>query len=136
MFKPSRKKKSKIDIIPLIDVIFFLLVFFMLFTSFQSNPFGLEMQLPEAVTATEQASDNIVVHITEEGQFYLNDEQMALGDIRDTLSEDYNEDELSVIINADSNARYEYVIQVMDNLRQVGIYNIFLSAEQRPEDND
>ena len=134
MFKPSHKKKSSINIIPMIDVIFFLLVFFMLFTSFRTNPFGMEMQLPEAVTATEQTEEHLVVHINEDGELYLNEEQVDIPGLRASVTERYESDSsLNVIINADRNSRYEYVIQVMDSLREVGVYNIFLAAERENE---
>ena len=136
MFKPSPKKKTSIDIIPMIDVIFFLLVFFMLFTSFRTNPYGMEMQLPRAVTATEETEEHLVINITEDGDFYLQDQQLSLPRIQELVSEEVAEDEtLTVIINADRASRYEFIFQVMDVLRQTGVYNIFLAAErEQPED--
>ncbi len=136
MFKPSHKKKSSINIIPLIDVIFFLLVFFMLFTSFRANPHGLEMQLPQAVTATEQDENNFIVYISQDEEHYLNDEQISIEQMRNTLQQEVNENpQLVVIINPDRRVRYEAIILVMDNLRQIGINNIFLGAERENTEN-
>lgn len=132
MFKPSHKKKTSINIIPMIDVIFFLLVFFMLFTTFRTNPFGLEMQLPEAVTATEQKEEHIVININENGEFFHEENQVSISELRNNIADSFNENpNLTVILNSDKNARYEHIITVMDNLRKIGVYNIFLAAERR-----
>ncbi|MFW6238637.1 MAG: ExbD/TolR family protein [Halanaerobiales bacterium] len=132
MFKPTHNKKTSINIIPLIDVIFFLLVFFMLFTSFRTAPEGLEMQLPEAVTVTEQDQENLVIYINKDGDFYFQDEEMNIGQLRSIIEEEYNNnDQITVIINADRETRYEDVVTVMDNVRELGIYNLALAAERK-----
>lgn len=132
MFKPSHKKKTSINIIPMIDVIFFLLVFFMLFTSFRTNPYGMEMNLPEAVTSTEESKENTVINISEDGNFYLNDEEMSVSEIAATTRNLFDKEESeAVIINADRDSRYNSIIQLMDSLREVGIYDIFLAAEKK-----
>jgi biopolymer transport protein ExbD len=132
MFKPTHKKKTSINIIPMIDVIFFLLVFFMLFTSFRTNPYGMEMQLPKAVTVTEQKQENFVVNITKEGEFFYQDENLPIAKISELAQEKYqNNNNLVVIINADSATKYSNIVTVMDSVRQVGIYNLALAAEKK-----
>ncbi|MFW5996002.1 MAG: ExbD/TolR family protein [Halanaerobiaceae bacterium] len=132
MFKPTHNKKTSINIIPLIDVIFFLLVFFMLFTSFRTAPEGLEMQLPEAVTVTEQDQENLVIYINKDGDFYFQDEEMNIGQLSSIIEEEYNNnDQITVIINADRETRYKDVVTVMDNVRELGIYNLALAAERK-----
>ena len=131
MFKSTLNKKSNINIIPMIDVIFFLLVFFMLFTSFRATPEGLELQLPTAETVTEQTQEHIVIDITAQGEYYLEGELMPLADIRVRVQElSAEHDNLIAIINADEETRYHHVISVMDGLRQEGFYNLALAAER------
>ncbi len=131
MFKPTLSKKSSINILPLIDVIFFLLVFFMLFTSFRTTPEGLEMQLPTAETVTEQSQENIVVDISEDGQFYLEGEQLSVENLTARVAELYEENSNRVtIINADRDTKYQHVITVMDSLRSAGFYDLALAAER------
>ena len=133
MFKPTRRnKKSKINIIPMIDVIFFLLVFFMLFTSFRTNPYGIEMELPQAVTVERQEDIHMIVDISEDGNFYYEGERLPVQRIKEIALENHQEDDgLVVIINADKQTRYQDVILLMDNLREVGIYNLALAAERQ-----
>lgn len=132
MFKPTHKKKTSINIIPMIDVIFFLLVFFMLFTSFRTNPYGMEMQLPKAVTVTEQKQENFVINITDEGEYFYEEENLPIAKISELAEKkNQNNNNLVVIINADSETKYSDIVTVMDSVRQVGIYNLALAAEKK-----
>ena len=132
MFKPTHKKKTNINIIPMIDVIFFLLVFFMLFTSFRTNPYGMDMKLPKAVTVTEQKQENFIININENGEFFYQGDNLPMAKISELAQEKYQENEnLVVIINADSETRYSSIVTVMDSVRQVGIYNLALAAEKK-----
>ncbi len=131
MLNTSLDKKSKINILPLVDVIFFLLVFFMLFTSFRTAPEGLDLQLPAAETATEQQEENVVINIDENGEYSMDGDILSLDEIMvEVQNIDQEEENLVVIINADENARYQHIVQVMDGLRQEGIYNLALAAER------
>jgi biopolymer transport protein ExbD len=116
----------------MIDVIFFLLVFFMLFTSFRTNPYGMEMKLPKAVTVTEQKQENFIINIDENGEFFYQGDNLPMAKISELAQEKYQENEnLVVIINADSETRYSSIVTVMDSVRQVGIYNLALAAEKK-----
>lgn len=131
MFKTTLKKKSTINIIPMIDVIFFLLVFFMLFTTFRTTPEGIEMQLPKAVTATEQNTENFIVQIDSEGNYYYEDQSLGLNQIISEAEVANNENtNLTIVISADRNTRYENVVSLMDGMRNVGITRLALAADK------
>ncbi len=131
MFKTTLKKKSSINIIPMIDVIFFLLVFFMLFTTFRTTPEGIEMQLPKAVTATEQNTENFIVQIDSEGNYYYQDQSLDLNQIISEAEAANNENtNLTIVISADKSTRYENVVSLMDGLRNVGITRLALAADK------
>lgn len=131
MFRTTLKKKSTINIIPMIDVIFFLLVFFMLFTTFRTTPTGIDMQLPKAVTVTEQQSKNMIVDVTKNGDVYYQGKKLNLSQLRNTAIDLYKKNnQLVAIINADQDTRYKYIVSVMDNLRQAGVYRLALAAEK------
>jgi biopolymer transport protein ExbD len=131
MFKTTLKKKSSINIIPMIDVIFFLLVFFMLFTTFRTTPEGIEMQLPKAVTATEQSTENFIVQIDSEGNYYYGDQVLELNQIISEAEVANSENtNLTIVISADKNTRYENVVSLMDGMRNVGITRLALAADK------
>ena len=132
MFKPTLKKKSSINIIPMIDVIFFLLVFFMLFTTFRTNPYGIDLQLPKAVTVSKQTEENLIIDINKSGQVFYKGDNLPITKISSLVKDKYvNNEKLVVIINADKDTRYKYIVSVMDNIRQVGVYRIALAAEEK-----
>ena len=131
MFKTTLKKKSSINIIPMIDVIFFLLVFFMLFTTFRTTPEGIEMQLPKAVTATEQNTENFIVQIDSEGNYYYEDQSLELNQVISEAEVANNENtNLTIVISADKNTRYENVVSLMDGMRNAGITRLALAADK------
>ncbi|MTI60629.1 MAG: biopolymer transporter ExbD [Firmicutes bacterium] len=132
MFKTTLKKKSSINIIPMIDVIFFLLVFFMLFTTFRTTPTGIDLQLPKAVTISEQDSDNLIIDISENGDLYFENKKISINRVREIAATYYqNNNDTIAIINADEQVLYKDIIAVMDNLRQSGIYKLALAAEKK-----
>jgi biopolymer transport protein ExbD len=131
MFKTTLKKKSTINIIPMIDVIFFLLVFFMLFTTFRTTPEGIDMQLPKAVTATEQNTENFIVQIDADGNYYYEDQSLELNQIISEAELANGENaNLTIVISADRNTRYENVVSLMDGMRNVGITKLALAADK------
>ncbi|MFP4016357.1 MAG: ExbD/TolR family protein [Halanaerobiales bacterium] len=132
MFKPTLKKKTSINIIPMIDVIFFLLVFFMLFTTFRTSPTGIDLQLPKAVTVSNQESENMVIDLDSEGNLYYDGEQISYTGLTDVGSDLYQQNnQIVAIINADKEVQYKHIISVMDNLRQAGIYKLALAADKK-----
>ena len=132
MYKSTLKKKSSINIIPMIDVIFFLLVFFMLFTTFRTTPTGIDMELPRAVTVSQQKDENIIIDIDRTGKIYYQGEILSATGLQQIATEKFaNNNQIVAIINADQNVMYKHIVTVMDNLRQVGIYRLALAAEKK-----
>lgn len=132
MFKTTLKKKSTINIIPMIDVIFFLLVFFMLFTTFRSSPTGIDLQLPTAVTVSEQENDNLIIDLDLNGDIYYDENQISMTKLREIAEDKFNENnQIVAIINADEEVLYKHIISVMDNLRQSNVYRLALAAEEK-----
>ncbi|MFP4662039.1 MAG: ExbD/TolR family protein [Halanaerobiales bacterium] len=132
MFKPTLKKKTSINIIPMIDVIFFLLVFFMLFTTFRTSPTGIDLQLPKAVTVSSQEAENMIVDLDNEGILYYEGDQISFSSLTELASDLYQQNnQIVAIINADNEVQYKHIISVMDNLRQAGIYKLALAADKK-----
>ncbi|SJZ31123.1 ExbD/TolR family protein [Selenihalanaerobacter shriftii] len=130
MFQRGTKKKINIQILPMIDVIFFLLVFFMLFTTFKTTPTGLNINLPKAKTVTKQQQQQLIVNLSSKGHIYLNNELLTKPDLKDKVAAKIkNNPKTVVIIKADKKVVYNKIVEVMDTVRQVGAYKIALAAE-------
>lgn len=135
MFKSKLKKRTKIDIVPLIDVIFFLLVFFMLFTTFKTTPYGFDLKLPKATAVVKTESVNIMVNISSNGEIYLKENAVTLEELKNHIKLKLTSDPgASVVIKADEKAPYKYLIQVMDAISQVGGTKFSLAAEKNEKD--
>ncbi len=116
----------------MVDVMFFLIVFFMLFTTFRTNPAGLNIKLPRAVTATPQEQTRIVVVIDRQGQVYLNDRRTSIEGLRQDIGRSITKDPNEVvIIRADTTTRYSRLVEVMDAARLAGATRLALAAEKQ-----
>jgi biopolymer transport protein ExbD len=128
----QEQPKARIEIIPMIDVIFFLLVFFMVSTLSMTINRGLPVNLPTAATSQKDLRENFNLSLTQDGAMFLNKEPIALKDlgprVRAALA---GEPELMVIINADGEVRHNAVVEVMDELRLAGVARLAIAV--RPE---
>jgi biopolymer transport protein ExbD len=128
----QEQPKARIEIIPMIDVIFFLLVFFMVSTLSMTINRGLPVNLPTAVTSQKDLRENLNLTLMQDGEMFLNKEPITLPDlglrVRTALA---GEPELMVIINADGDVRHSAVVEVMDELRLAGIARLAIAV--RPE---
>lgn len=131
MFETKLKKRARVEIIPMIDVIFFLLVFFMLFTTFRSTPHGLDITIPRASTATAQEDAVISIDISKDGNYFVDGQTIDLNfELRDLIAPALERaPHLVVILKADQNTAYKNVVEVMNILREEGVFRIAFGAE-------
>ncbi|MEA5550388.1 biopolymer transporter ExbD [Anabaena cylindrica UHCC 0172] len=124
---------AQINIVPMIDVIFAILTFFIMSTLFLTRSEGLPVNLPKAATAKSQAAtEPITVTVDKGGKISLNREEVSLNSLPENVRELMgNNTEVVVIINADQNATHGRVVGVMDRLRQVQGVKLAI-ATQKP----
>jgi biopolymer transport protein ExbD len=133
MFESNLKHEINVRILPLIDVIFFLLVFFMLFTTFKTSPQGMNINLPQAETVTNQEQDmKVTINISSEGTIAIEDRMINFGDLTEEATRiiEENSADTLFIINADRSVQYEQVVRAMDRIRQAGGYRLALAADR------
>ncbi len=133
--RPHRPEVPEINLTPLIDVVFLLLIFFMVTTSFRDEG-RLRLQLPEADVETVPAEeiDLVEVMVDRAGRFYVNAEQVATTDL-DTLKQALvgavgTNRELPVLIKADAKAEHQAVMRVLDAAGQLGLSQVAFAASQ------
>lgn len=119
---------SQVDIAPLIDVVFLLLIFFMLSSSFTLQS-GINVKLPKTVTSDVIKSENVVVTITRENVIYLNDAVITLKELNQALSQFSGKDR-PLLIKADRRASVGRVVDVWDLCRNLGIERINIATNQ------
>ena len=130
-FQRMRRSHRGPDITPMIDVIFFLLVFFMVFFTVRTAPLGLNVELPRAVTGNPQASARFEVAVDKSGAMYISGRRVSQAELQQALAErlQVNPD-MFVIVKADKEVRYEYVVNALDQVRNAGGYRLGLAGEQ------
>jgi biopolymer transport protein ExbD len=125
-------KKARIEIIPMIDTIFFLLVFFMISTLSMAHYSGLPVNLPKAVTGQQQPSESATVTIGPDGKINIDKQEVPrdrLGDIiKARLA---SKPELLVLINADERVEHGLVVEVMDRARQAGVSKMAIAVKPK-----
>jgi biopolymer transport protein ExbD len=109
----------------MIDVVFLLLIFFMVSTTFVVRP-GLDLSLPQSDHEVETAPDRWVVSIDPEGSIYLNRETIS----RDALLERLSEDPKSVSLRADRTVPHGLVVEVLNTVKEAGVESVNVSTEE------
>ena len=131
-FRHKNPEELDVNITPLVDVVFLLLIFFMVSTTFDRQS-ELNIELPEANgEITESEKKDIEIFIKQDGQYIINGQVLVNSKI-DTLIRNLREksagdDSLRVIISADKQSTHQAVMTAMDAARQVGLIHITFSA--------
>lgn len=132
-FRASDDDEPEINLIPLIDVLLFALIFLLVTTSF-SKEARLSVRLPEATAATKDERPSLRVAIDAKGQYFIGDQQLLTNNA-DTLRSAMAratagmKDPL-VVIRADAKTPHEAVVRVMDSARRLGLTNLSFATQQ------
>jgi biopolymer transport protein ExbD len=128
----NKRHKARIELIPMIDVMMFLLVFFVLISLNVIPGFGLGVNLPSAAHSTvQQAKKTIVLSIQKDGQIFVGDQPIQIGDLHSTIQQQLKADEKPVlIINGDSSVEYRYFVQTLDALKGAGYTAISIATKK------
>ena len=118
----------QIDIAPLIDIVFLLLIFFMLTSSFIMQP-GIKVKLPKAVTSETIQEKNIIIVISREDIIYLGDEVFTVGELKSYLSKGRISSR-PILIKSDKRASLGRVVEIWDLCREMGISQVNIATDQ------
>jgi len=123
-------KRARIEIIPLIDVIFFLLATFVMVSLSMVKNEGLFVHLPQASAAKPQVrTSSATITVTEKGELYLNKEKVEPTELSRRLKELKKQDgELHVWINVDEGVPFRLVVKALDEVRGIGIEKVAIQT--------
>ena len=121
-------KKGQLDIAPLIDVVFLLLIFFMLTSSYIFQP-GIKINLPKAVTSEAIHEQNLIIAINDKDLIYLNNRLLTLKQLKSHLKNAATEDR-PLLIKADRKASLGKVVQIWDMCRETGLTQINIATSE------
>ena len=125
-----QEERPQLMIIPMIDIIFFLLVFFMMSMLSMVVQKSMPLTLPQAESAKVSMMRNVPVTITADGGIYYERDLMSLRDLTARLEEDVaHGEDISVILRGDAAASYGTVVQVMDVVKHLGIEKVYIATD-------
>ncbi|MBC8499533.1 MAG: biopolymer transporter ExbD [Candidatus Atribacteria bacterium] len=129
-FPHLSKKSAKFDLTPLIDVVFLLLIFFMLTTTFVNLENRVKVNLPSGDFAAAESSENIIITITENNTVYFNGKLIDPLKLTESVAINIkDEPEKIVVLEADQNVLHGKVIRIMDLIKKGGAERIAIATQ-------
>ena len=123
-------KKIGINLTPLIDVLFILIIFFTVSSTFLEQP-GIELKLPEAESSRSHTAQKVIVYVDNEENLFLNDDPVEISNVAEAVEALISaQTDKSVVLHADEDVSHGIIIEVMDLLRKQGIYKIVISTSK------
>ena len=123
-------EEGEIDITPMLDVVFIMLIFFIVTASFVKES-GIEVNRPDAATTSAKPKANILIAINEGGEVWINKRKVEITQVRANIERLHAENpQGTVVVQADEEARTKTLVAVMDAARQAGIYDVSLATEE------
>ena len=119
----------ELNLIPLIDVIMFLLIFFISTTSFIELP-GIEVDKPQAVTARQMEKNSVIFAITSDGTVAYGGKEIGLGGVRPTVKRLCAKEPLPVVIQVDEKSMSGLLIRVIDEAKFGGAKDVSVATEK------
>lgn len=132
-FSRRKREEPRVELTSMIDVVFLLLIFFMISTTFVETP-GLNIQLPESsATAVDPKAKEIKIYLSKEGEIFLKDQPITLAKLREQLVELGRQAEgMTFLLLADRETRHGRVVELMDTAKEAGFGKLAIATEEKP----
>ena len=128
--KKIYQEETGLDLTPMLDIVFIMLIFFIVTTSFVKET-GVEVNRPNASTAVRDERGNILIAITANDEIWIDKRRVDLRSVRANVERLKAENpEGSVIIQADKASKTGFLVETMDQVRLAGVQNVSIAAEQ------
>ncbi|HEY3424318.1 MAG TPA: biopolymer transporter ExbD [Negativicutes bacterium] len=127
------ERKPQLMIIPMIDIIFFLLVFFMMSTLYMVEQRTIPVNLPQAAAAQSDLQKNINITVTAEGKVLVEQEEIPRELLKRRVQAELGRNpEVAFVLRADRQAEYGQVITVLDELKTIGVRKVAVATDAKP----
>lgn len=124
-------EETGIDLTPMLDVVFIMLIFFIVTATFVKES-GIDVNRPDANTATQQDRASILIAIDDTGAVFIDRRRVELDAVRANIERLHAENpQGTVVIQADENASTKQLVAVMDASREAGVYEVSIATERR-----
>lgn len=132
---PRQKRRARIEIIPLIDIIFFLLATFMMVSLSMIHNQGLSVHLPGADSAPRQdRTDTVTISVTENGTYAWNKETIDYSELPARFAQlKATQPDAKVIINGDNRVQLQSVVTILDEAQKAGLAKVVIQTTAKPQ---
>ena len=128
--RTREEDESEVNLTPMLDVVFIMLIFFIVTASFVKEA-GIDVSRPPAASAERKERGNILVAITDKDQIWIDRRQVDPRALRANIERLHAENpQGSVVIQADKESKTDTLIQVMDAARSAGVFNVAIAAQE------
>ena len=125
------EEEAAIDMTPMLDVVFIMLIFFIVTASFVKEA-GIDVNRPEAATAVKKDRANILIAISDKGEIWINKRRIDVRAVQANIERLHAENPQGTdVIQADKKATTETLIKVMDASRAAGVYDVSIAAQEQ-----
>ena len=125
------EEEPQIDMTPMLDVVFIMLIFFIVTASFVKEA-GIDVNRPEASTAVKKDRANVLIAISDTGEIWINKRRVDERAVQANIERLHAENpQGTVVIQADKKATTETLIKVMDASRAAGVYDVSIAAQEQ-----
>ena len=128
-FKEDINNKNKIDILPMIDIIFSILAFLIISSLYLTRVDTISVDLPKASNSIKQNNKFVNISIDKSGNLFINRKSVKYQDLKDKVVDLVDESKNLVVLNADKNISHGYVISVLDVLRSIDGLKLAVSTK-------
>ena len=126
----EEEEESEINITPMLDVVFIMLIFFIVTATFVKEA-GIDVNRPDAATAVKQEKANILIAISANNEVWIDRRQVDIRAVRPIIERMQAENpQGSVVIQADKESKTDTLIKVMDAARSAGVSNVAIAAQE------
>lgn len=126
----KKNRKVALNLTSLIDVMFILIIFFTVSSTFLEQP-GIELNLPKAQSSEGHTTQKIIIYVDKDKNIFLNNDIVSVNTLINELQKLSNlKAEEGIVLRADTEAPHGLIIEIMDLLRQHGIYKIVVSTKK------
>jgi biopolymer transport protein ExbD len=131
LLEDQKKSRAMLNITPLIDVLFILIIFFAVSSTFLEQP-GIKLALPEAQKTDLQKIEKAVLFITSNQELLFRDKEISLENLGPILKDAMDQSlDRALIVNADKAVQHGFVVKIMDLARQNGVQKLVIATEQK-----
>jgi biopolymer transport protein ExbD len=128
-FKTRQKRKVLINITSLIDVLFLLLIFFMVSSTFLEQP-GIKLELPHAESAVVVEQKDYVLFVDKQGKMFLNDKEVVMTDLEAKMKDALPEmKDSALVLKADQDVSHGIVVKIMDIVKKSGVKKLIIGTK-------